>query len=315
MPSRTLAKKGYKIVNGYLMGDVLGEGSQAKVREALDVESLLRVAIKIVNTQKLRKVRNSEESLRLELRLHRRLKHPHVVELFEYFNRENKPKVYIVLEHVAGGSLKNLLDNSPKGILPTSWARRFGRQLFKGLEHCHSQSVVHRDIKPSNLLVTLDGEVKIADFGSAEELSMYDESDTCSKFKGSPAFQPPEVAAGSTSFSGVKVDVWAAGVTLFVMTTGGAPFDGSSLMHLFEKIASADAIEMPPSVAADEPLLGLLRGLLTADAATRFAVSDALSHPWLNQYTLMQWSATDRRSPHHGDLTHDVLLPAQPCFS
>ena len=82
---------------------------------------------------------------------------------------------------------------------------------------------------------------RLADFGVSEELGRYDAGDACSKSRGSPAFQPPEVAAGHESFSGFKVDAWAAGVTLFLCTSGRVPFEGSSLMHLFEQIAAVRA--------------------------------------------------------------------------
>ena len=63
---------------------------------------------------------------------------------------------------------------------------------------------MHRDVKPSNLMVSIDGMVKITDFGVAEELNRYEHCDTTSKSRGSPAFQPPEVAAGSQNFSGFR---------------------------------------------------------------------------------------------------------------
>ena len=67
-------KKGYKMVRHYLMGDMLGEGAQGKVKEAVDSETLRRVAIKIINLRQLRKVRTAEENLKHELAIHRRLK-------------------------------------------------------------------------------------------------------------------------------------------------------------------------------------------------------------------------------------------------
>ena len=69
----------------------------------------------------------------------------------------------------------------------------------------------------------MDGILKISDFGVSEELDKYTDADTCSKSRGSPAFQPPEVASGTLLFSGFKVDVWAAGVSLYLLTTGQVP--------------------------------------------------------------------------------------------
>ena len=76
-------KKECKMCQQYAMGEVIGEGSQGKVREALDSRTLRRVAIKIVNLRQLRKFRNAEAGLRRELSIHRRLKHPYVVEMIE----------------------------------------------------------------------------------------------------------------------------------------------------------------------------------------------------------------------------------------
>lgn len=287
-------KGGYKLVREYLMGDVLGEGSQGKVRDAVHSESLRRVAIKIINTAKLRKVRNAEANLRRELTIHRRLKHAHVVEMIDSFAVEEKQKVYVVLEHVSGGSLQDLLDGMTGGVLPAPMTRHFMRQLLDGLAYCHAQGIVHRDIKPSNLLVTIDGVLKVADFGSAEELDPYDASDACSKSKGSPAFQPPEVAAGNASFPGFAVDVWAAGVTLYLLSSGRVPFAGSSLMALFENIARGE-YEMPESILADAPLAHLASQLLCCDHATRIGVDGALRHEWLHANgARLRWGEAER---------------------
>ena len=302
-------KKPPKIVGRYLLGDLLGEGAQGKVRgparlrpappcrthpplryapnqprqvkEAVDSESLRRVAIKIVNLRQLRKgVRNAEEMLKHELTIHRRLKHANVVELIEEFRVSEKEKLYIVLELVHGASLQDLANSMPDNVLPEALSTRFMRQLFHGLAYCHSKGVVHRDIKPSNLMVSSDGVLKIADFGVSEEIDKYQQADTCSKSRGSPAFQPPEVASGGVQFSGFKVDVWAAGISLFLLATGRVPFEGTSLINLFENIADG-SFEIPQRIAADAPLVELIRGLLTVEQQQRYSVSDALKHRWL----------------------------------
>ena len=113
-------KPPYKLVRQYVMGEIIGEGSQGKVREALDSRTLRRVAIKIVNLNKLRKIKNAEAGLQRELSIHRRLKHPHVVEMIERFQIEanEKQKVYVVLEHVPGGTLQSLVEGMPESVLP-----------------------------------------------------------------------------------------------------------------------------------------------------------------------------------------------------
>lgn len=273
-------KKGYKMVRQYLMGDLLGEGAQGKVKEAVDSESLRRVAIKIINLRQLRKVRNAEENLRHELSIHRRLKQANVVELIEEFRVAEKEKLYVVLELVNGGSLQQLADSMPDHILPERLTARFTRMLFHGLAYCHSKGIVHRDIKPSNLMVSTDGVLKISDFGVSEELDKYSGADTCSKSRGSPAFQPPEVASGSLQFSGFKVDVWASGVSLFLLTTGQVPFSGTSLINLFENISRGE-YRVPEKIRANAPLVELLQGLLECDETARWSVGDALKHRWL----------------------------------
>lgn len=161
-------KAEYKFIHQYMMGEVLGEGAQGKVREALDSNTLRRVAIKRINLRQIRKIRNAEANLKRELAIHRKLKHPNVIAVIEDFIIEEKQKVYIVYEHISGGSLQDVADHVPAGIVPSNLLRRCIEQLLSALAFCHSCGIVHRDIKPSNLLISTEGYLKLADFGVAE---------------------------------------------------------------------------------------------------------------------------------------------------
>jgi serine/threonine protein kinase len=83
-----------------------------------------------------------------------------------------------------------------------------------GLSHLHSQSVIHRDIKPSNLLIDPDENLKIIDFGVAQKGSVYEPTIKCTSFAGTHQFMSPEVVSGIPDSDGIKIDVWAAGISL-----------------------------------------------------------------------------------------------------
>ncbi len=275
-------KRPYKMLGPYLMGNQLGEGTQGKVREAVHSASLRRVAVKIVNMRLLaRSKKQADEMMAREVQIHRALKHPNVIELIDDFRLDDRAKWYVVMELAIGASLQDVIDSLPSPMAE-HLARHLMRQLFRALDYCHSQSVVHRDVKPSNMLVSIGGTLRLCDFGVAERLSPF-ETGLCSKSRGSPAFQPPEVASGDEIFCGFKVDAWAAGISLFVLITGAVPFGGASLIQLFENIARGEYGE-PEAIRTNPPLLALSRGLLTVDQNERLSVGEALRQPWLSDH-------------------------------
>lgn len=168
------------------------------MREAIDSNTLRRVAVKISDKRRLRKVRGAEEQQKREIAVQRKLSHRGVVEVIEVFTLPEKPdKMYIVLELVTGGSLQALLESYADGRLPLCLCHRLFAQLLDALEHCHAKGVIHRDIKPANLMITADGQLKVSDFGSAEMIGPYLSEDTLTKSSGTPAFHrcaPPRGA-------------------------------------------------------------------------------------------------------------------------
>jgi serine/threonine-protein kinase 11 len=267
-----------KEVKQYVLGDVLGEGSYAKVRAAVDSNTQRKVAIKILKKRHLKKIPGGESSVKKEITILKRLHHRNIVELIEYFTIDEKEKMYIVLEYIDGGTLQSLIERAPNGRLPFRQSQLILRQLLEAVSYIHSEKIVHGDIKPDNLMFTEDGVLKMSDFGVAEELNDLGESDALSKSSGSPAFQPPEIASGSSMFSPTKVDVWAVGIVLYIMTVGKYPFSGSNVYTLYESISKGE-YALPEN--QDPQLKDLLQGILQVDPRRRLSIQQIQSHTWV----------------------------------
>ncbi|XP_005996386.1 serine/threonine-protein kinase STK11 isoform X1 [Latimeria chalumnae] len=272
-------RKRAKLIGKYLMGDLLGEGSYGKVKEMLDSDTLCRRAVKILKKKKLRRIPNGEANVKKEIQLLRRLRHRNVIQLVDVLYNEEKQKMYMVMEYCVCG-MQEMLDSVPDKKFPVFQAHGYFCQLVDGLEYLHSQGIVHKDIKPGNLLLTTDGTLKISDLGVAEALHPFAADDMCKTSQGSPAFQPPEIANGLETFSGFKVDIWSAGVTLYNITTGLYPFEGDNIYKLFENIGKGD-YTIPEDCG---PVLSdLLRGMLEYDPAKRFSIQQIRQHNWFRK--------------------------------
>jgi len=271
--------KGPKKVKQYILGEILGEGSYAKVREAIDSETLKRVAIKIVKKRVIRRIKGAMAALKNEINIMRKLKHKNVIQLIEVIQNNEKDKIYIVLEFAGAGSLQQVINSHPNKRLPLSDVWYFFIQLIEGLEYIHNQGIIHRDIKPANLMVTPDRVLKLSDFGVASELNQFSQSDEIAQSHGSPAFQSPQIATGEKHFSGFKLDIWAAGVTLYLLVVGKYPFEGETVFGLYESIAKAE-FEIPNWVEPD--LMDLIRGMLDKNENTRFTIQQIKANKWFN---------------------------------
>ncbi|GKT51836.1 serine/threonine-protein kinase KIN28 [Colletotrichum spaethianum] len=124
-----------------------------------------------------------------------------------------------VMEFCAGGDLFSLIKSAGK-LMPGE-ADCFFKQLMRGVEFLHEMGVAHRDIKPENILLTIDGVIKITDFGSCDCFRMAWESDVrmVSGIRGSEPYVAPEEYT-ETEFDARAIDVWACGVVFVVMRTG-----------------------------------------------------------------------------------------------
>ncbi|EEF40373.1 calcium-dependent protein kinase, putative [Ricinus communis] len=151
------------------------------------------------------------------------------------------------------------------------------KQLLTAIAHCHRLNIVHRDIKPDNILFDSRNRVKLADFGSADWIG---EESTMSGVVGTPYYAAPEVVLGREYNE--KVDVWSAGVVLYVMLAGIPPFYGETVEEIFEAVIRGN-LRFPPRIFRNvsPAAKDLLRKMICRDASRRFSAEQALRHPWI----------------------------------
>nr|XP_033499667.1 serine/threonine-protein kinase BRSK2-like isoform X3 [Epinephelus lanceolatus] len=254
-------------VGPYRLEKTLGKGQTGLVKLGVHCITGQKVAIKIVNREKL-----SESVLmkvEREIAILKLIEHPHVLKLHDVY--ENNKYLYLVLEHVSGGELFDYLVK--KGRLTPKEARKFFRQIISALDFCHSHSICHRDLKPENLLLDEKNNIRIADFGMAS-LQVGDSllETSC----GSPHYACPEVIRGE-KYDGRRADVWSCGVILFALLVGALPFDHDNLRQLLEKVKSG-VFHMPHFIPPD--CQALLKGMIEVSSDKRLTLEAIQKHPW-----------------------------------
>ena len=275
----------------YEIGDELGSGNFAKVKKAkrkaktADVEKevggkkkvVLKagadVAIKIIDKAKVEDM----QDIQREIEIMNMVDHPNVINLFEIFDEPKK--MNLVLELVTGGELFDRI--VAKGNYSEKDAATCMSQLCQALDYLHTKKIVHRDLKPENLLYASpadDANLKVADFGLARMLTAGDMMKTAC---GTPGYVAPEILKNKGYDSGA-VDMWSAGVILYILLCGFPPFYEEELPALFDQILHARYDFPSPwwdNISADGK--DLVKKLLELDVKKRLKAAQVLAHPWM----------------------------------
>ncbi|MBB6431599.1 protein kinase domain-containing protein [Algisphaera agarilytica] len=188
------------------------------------------------------------------------LKSPHLVSIFDVKTAEDGTP-FVVMEYVAGPSLRDLLNDSPEGLGPDK-AAFFLREVAKGLSHLHGYGVVHRDLKPANIFYE-DGYVKIGDYGLSKLMSA-DPVASQTVTVGTVHYMAPEIGAGKYDKS---IDLYALGCLLYEMLTGRVPYSGDSPSEVLMKHLQAE----PELDDVPEAFAKVIRKALQKDPADRYA--------------------------------------------
>src|SRR3954464_14780487 len=199
----------------------VGAGAAATVFVADDVQLQRRVAVKILHPS-LAEDAAFLKRFRAEAQAAAALSHPNVMAVYDWGQdgETSNSTPYLVLEYLAGGSLRSMLDRGRQ--LSPSQALLVGLEAARGLDYAHRRGLVHRDIKPANLLFGQDGRLSIADFGLARALAEAAWTVPAGAVLGTARYASPEQAKGS-SVDG-KSDVYSLALTLIEAVTGRVPF-------------------------------------------------------------------------------------------
>ncbi|XP_036595374.1 serine/threonine-protein kinase DCLK3 [Trichosurus vulpecula] len=266
----------------YEVGKVIGDGNFAVVKECRHLHSQRDYAMKIIDKSKLK---GKEDIVDSEILIIRNLSHPNIVKLHEVY--ETATEIYLILEYVRGGDLFDAIVENVK--FTEHDAACMITDLCKALVHMHEQKIVHRDLKPENLLVQRNADksstLKLADFGLAKHV-VKPLFTVC----GTPTYVAPEILLEKGY--GLEVDMWAAGVILYILLCGFPPFRSQERdqEELFAIIQQGHFDFLSPywdniSEAAKD----LVSQLLVVDPKKRYTAHQVLEHPWIK--------ATGKASP------------------
>lgn len=205
---------------------LLGQGGFGTVWLAEDSKLGRQVALKVPVSSD-----GNVKSLLHEAKTAARLKHPHIVSVYEVGLEEGQ--VYIASEFIDGMTLRDLLTTGKQKISRTV---ELLIAIAEALQHAHTHDVIHRDIKPANIIINKEGEPFVTDFGLAKKISADASISSEGQVLGTAKYMSPEQASGKTRETDHRTDIYALGVILFEMLTTHPPFRGNVRAILHQKI-------------------------------------------------------------------------------
>jgi serine/threonine protein kinase len=262
-------------VPGYRVVRKIGEGGMSSVYLADDLARARQVVLKLVKRRK-----DDDDSLwqrfRQECALLGSLEHEHVVRIYDHGYGDDL--AYLAMEHLGGGSLRELID---RGVSQRQ-ALSLLSQASAGLAAIHRRGIVHRDIKPANLMLRASGTLVLTDFGVAKRMDVPTGETLHGEILGTPYYISPEQSEGRAVTP--QADLYSLGVIYYEMLTGCRPFAGGSLAEILAQHLKAPVPRLPAPFAAHQTLVD---GMLAKRVCERFADAAALQREidavWIRQ--------------------------------
>ncbi|TSK17876.1 Serine/threonine-protein kinase 10 [Bagarius yarrelli] len=257
----------------------LGDGAFGKVYKAQNKQSGILAAAKVIDT----KTEEELEDYMVEIDILASCNHDNIVKLLDAFYYESK--LWILIEFCAGGAVDAVMLELERPLTEPQ-IRVVCKQTLDALIYLHENKVIHRDLKAGNILLTLDGQVKLADFGvSAKNNKTLQRRDS---FIGTPYWMAPEVVMCETSKDrpyDYKADIWSLGVTLIEMAQIEPPNHEMNPMRVLLKIAKADPPTLMQPSKWSPGFSDFLRHALDKNLDNRWSAAQLCQHPFVSSVT------------------------------
>ncbi|KAM6379714.1 serine/threonine-protein kinase 10 isoform 2-T2 [Pluvialis apricaria] len=257
----------------------LGDGAFGKVYKAKNKETGALAAAKVIET----KSEDELEDYMVEIEILATCDHRHIVKLLGAFYWDGK--LWIMIEFCPGGAVDATMLELDRGLTEPQ-IQVICRQMLEALHYLHSKKIIHRDLKAGNVLLTQDGDIKLADFGvSAKNMKTLQKRDS---FIGTPYWMAPEVVMCETMKDtpyDYKADIWSLGITLIEMAQIEPPHHELNPMRVLLKIAKSD----PPTLSCPSKwsleFRDFLKTALDKNPETRPSAAQLLEHPFVSKVT------------------------------
>lgn len=276
-PDTVLDKPLEDIKVHYRLGKELGRGQFGVTYLCTEIATGQTYACKSILKRKL-KTKQDRDDVRREINIMQHLSgQPNIVEFKGAY--EDRQSVHVVMELCAGGELFDRI--IAKGQYSERAAAGICRSIVNVVNHCHFMGVLHRDLKPENFLLSTKEEsatLKATDFG----LSVYiEEGKVYRNIVGSAYYVAPEVLRRRY---GKEIDIWSAGVILYILLSGVPPFWAETERGIFDAILEGNIdFDSDPWPSISESAKDLVRKMLSKDPKKRITAQEVLEHPWIRE--------------------------------
>lgn len=262
------------IINDCIIKTKIGSGGFGIVFQGINIQTKQKVALKFIPKMNFSDVTDVHRVF-IEIQTLRKLINTNIIKMYDVNHFQNY--ICLIMEYAVNGDLKNYIKQR-NGFLSEKEAHRFFFQIVKGVYYCHSKHIVHRDLKLENILLDEHMNCKIADFGLSDFVNVDQNIKTEA---GTKAYIAPEIIFNqTTNYSVFKLDVWALGILLFIMTQGFPPFKD------FEKdgLAYFENHVLKYANEVSDDLKDLISLMLNANPNKRPIMVEVLNHKWIYNY-------------------------------